>query len=223
MTKITHTPACAQSIMAPSDPQQNGHDETASDSDSRLLSLPAELRNRIYRLVLLRRRPTRVKKSGFSQGSGILATCKQIRHEALKICYYKNIFRVSTPKWNTDALVSFNKQIRRLGLQVGPGKGMKITSITDGPSREPHWANLLEWARLFHSRTLCWTHSNNDSPALSSHQGAVVHNVGRAIKITACQTRDLPWRQVEEILAPQRLVLALVDERWLEEKQVGEE
>lgn len=209
--------------MAPSDPQQNGHDETASNPDSGLLSLPAELRNRIYRLVLLRHRTIRVTKSGFNQGSGILATCKQIRYEALKIYYYENAFSVSTPKWNTDALVCFNTQICRLGLQVEPGKGMCIFTIIDRASLEPHWANLLEWARLLHSKTMSWTHSNKESYALSGYCGTVAYNVGRAMRITACQMRALPWSQVKEVLAAHRIVLASVDKRWLEEKEVGGE
>lgn len=206
--------------MAPSDPQQNAHDEAASKSDSRLLSLPAELRNRVYRLVLLENRPIRVTQSGFDQGGGLLSTCKQIRQEALKIYYYENKFLVITPKWNTDTLVSFHTETLRLQLRVGPyGVRCNLAST----SQEPHWANLLEWARRLHSRELSWWSSNEDGYTLSGTRGTVAFNVCRAMRIMACEMRAMPWSQVKEVLAPQRIVLASVDKRWLEEKEVGEE
>ena len=43
------------------------------------------------------------------------------------------------------------------------------------------------------------------------------------MRIMAYEMRAMPWSQVKEVLAPQRIVLASVDKRWLEDKQVGEE
>ncbi|KAF2165982.1 hypothetical protein M409DRAFT_23709 [Zasmidium cellare ATCC 36951] len=67
---------------------------------SRLLALPRELRDEIYEHtfsdtihVHTRRKDIRTRNAG-------LATCKQIRHEALKAYYGRTTFRVSDAFWD---------------------------------------------------------------------------------------------------------------------------
>lgn len=82
-----------------------------------LLELPAELRNRIYRLVLHRNKHIQVATTGYER-EDMLSTCRQIRQEAIKIYYYENTFRVTMPDWNTmDTFKRFYDQTRRLGLE----------------------------------------------------------------------------------------------------------
>ncbi|CAK4034157.1 Hypothetical predicted protein [Lecanosticta acicola] len=70
--------------------------QPSSSSDSgkcKLLELPAELRNDIYRLVLVPEDDAAVDidANGYDR-PGLLSTCKQIYYEARKIFYAENKF-----------------------------------------------------------------------------------------------------------------------------------
>ncbi len=57
-------------------------------------SLPPEIRNRIYRMVLVRKRPIQfqVGDRGNSCSAAILRTCRQVYHEARSVLYGENVF-----------------------------------------------------------------------------------------------------------------------------------
>lgn len=62
----------------------------------RLLKLPSELRNHIYRLVLHRDNTILIDSTGY-QRDGLLSTCKKVRRGATKIYYYENDFEMILP------------------------------------------------------------------------------------------------------------------------------
>lgn len=68
---------------------------------ARLLQLPAELRNRIYKFILCDESPIAVKRHLSSQplyDTAILQACREIRNEALPIYYGSNVF-VLNVRW----------------------------------------------------------------------------------------------------------------------------
>ncbi|CZT15895.1 uncharacterized protein RCC_01734 [Ramularia collo-cygni] len=79
---------------------------------SRLCKLPAEMKNAIYRFVLIEQDLIHVTASGYSRNGGcILATCKEIRVEALGIYYDENKFLHFISKFDSTPLVRFETAI----------------------------------------------------------------------------------------------------------------
>ena len=88
--------------------------QPTNDNPCHLLKLPAELRNRIYRLALISDEPVHIyvklrcetvgsseySTTAYTSEPAFLATCKDIRKEALAVFYGGNIFR--TPFPSTD-------------------------------------------------------------------------------------------------------------------------
>lgn len=61
--------------------------------------LPAELRNRIYRLVLVQPYGIDVSRIRAPNEPALLATCSQVREEALAVYYSENIFYEFVWSW----------------------------------------------------------------------------------------------------------------------------
>ena len=78
------------------------HDETEatwpvtesgiSQRDSALSRLPAELRNQIYRYVLVSPDPITIPQNGRLPTPGLLLACRQIRRETAEIYWAENVF-----------------------------------------------------------------------------------------------------------------------------------
>lgn len=62
------------------------------ERESALVKIPPELRNRIYRFATLHARPIDVTGTTKKKESALLATCEQIREEALQMFYHENVF-----------------------------------------------------------------------------------------------------------------------------------
>lgn len=79
---------------------------TNNDRKSRLLALPAELRNAIYSLVLVEPSDIVISTKHYSQPPALLATCRQVREEASSLYYSLNRFHfmVSDSQPNTPTL-----------------------------------------------------------------------------------------------------------------------
>ena len=82
-----------------------------------LFSLPAELRNQVYDLVLQQPKNTmiQIKSIGFTApGLALLRACKQIYHEATPIFYTTNRFRVQIYKYDSDTALKFTELIHHV-------------------------------------------------------------------------------------------------------------
>ena len=97
------------------DPISSGH--------CALLSLPLELRNRVYELSLVRKSPIAIcplDRTGGEQ-PGLLQTCRQLRSECQRLFYELNIFRVISRsfcrrnigplRWHLDKVRKFQFRI----------------------------------------------------------------------------------------------------------------
>ena len=60
---------------------------------SALLALPGEIRNRIYRYVLVKQSPFSIKLQFFPLDAALLRVNKQVYREASGIFYHENVFR----------------------------------------------------------------------------------------------------------------------------------
>ena len=100
--------AIDHAVVKTTEPQPDGGasdtnmaNTTVMDSNPKakaLLLLPAEIRNRIYELVLVTRSPVTIRATKYHRASikhvepGLLLSCRQIRNECLKIHYERNTF-----------------------------------------------------------------------------------------------------------------------------------
>ena len=95
--------------------------------------LPPELRNRIYRLVLVANEPVNVVESEINCYTALLKTCRQIRSEASQIFFAENKFRaaftVNAKGTAVDWLSSIGRerasQITALSIAPGAAKDVK--------------------------------------------------------------------------------------------------
>ncbi|KXT18396.1 hypothetical protein AC579_8180 [Pseudocercospora musae] len=76
---------------------------------SKLLNLPAEMRNWIYREALCEDSWIKIDQDTFAQPA-LLRTCKQIRHEASSIYYHENRFEVAALDMKRQLAVALVRQ-----------------------------------------------------------------------------------------------------------------
>lgn len=94
-------------------------------AQSRLLALPAELRNRIYEYALIQD----------GQPALLLTSC-QIRQESLQIWYNRNDFEVPVRDCDASLLAKWGRHAK----DKAP-RGRKPVLVMSGV---PHWANLVK-------------------------------------------------------------------------------
>ena len=111
---------------------------------SRLTSLPAELRNRIYRLALINDKPLNITSKKTNQEPALLATNRQIRAEALKIYYAENIFLL-----RVDLGYRFDKRTTSWFQSLAKSKRDLISKIcVDYVNTRPGWLDFSPFERI---------------------------------------------------------------------------
>ncbi|KAK3712091.1 hypothetical protein LTR37_009182 [Vermiconidia calcicola] len=85
--------------------KQNAAAKSTVPKACRLTTLPAELRNKIYRYALLSEDAIAIAAA--RSKSSLLETCKRIRHEASSIFYSENIFVWQATDGNCNGLISW--------------------------------------------------------------------------------------------------------------------
>lgn len=85
---------------------------TSTTTTSHLIDkLPAELRNRIYRLALHTQDKIEITPAGFEGSMALLQTCKQVRQEAIGIFFAENGFKVTVNLDMSNALCGWMSAI----------------------------------------------------------------------------------------------------------------
>ena len=183
----------------------------ADHQGSPFLTLPGELRNRIYRFILVQPPGERVQlrvPSDFT-GPGLLTTCKQIRVEAQQIYYSENTFMVTCTAWNSDLPVLWNRKAKQIGKESGLER-QRLAGHMDG-LHEANWNNLIVWLQRYHAGTVT---SKTVAPSRmpQDHQTArfVISGMFRTVDIM----KGKPWTEVLKELEEQRYILRRVDSRW---------
>ncbi|KAK4610749.1 hypothetical protein CLAFUW4_13990 [Fulvia fulva] len=114
------------------------------------LKIAGELRNRIYREVLLQPAPIDYGDKGYIRPA-LLNTCKAIRSEALKIYYYENSFHTDVWAYNASGMYRFRTSLEPIGVNYE-----KIEEMTTTCFDLASWSNLMEWLRQYHADLNDW-------------------------------------------------------------------
>lgn len=165
---------------------------------SRLLSLPAELRNKIYRLSLLESRRIMIGSAyPLPSQPGLLQTCRQLRLESSNIYYKENRFR--------HIIVEFDSRLYRKWYQSSRKRAKCHTSFHIYESKK--WSNLMEWLEA-------WYHKTCRRPDLRSKGSpgvdAKVFKMARRMR----DEQHLSWSIAAKGLEDMHQVLMSTDPRW---------
>ncbi|KAK4548794.1 hypothetical protein LTR36_008567 [Oleoguttula mirabilis] len=163
------------------------------NSNPSLLSIPAELRNHIYRYALVEEGEIRVDAPHRTQPA-LLCTCRQIREEASGILFGEN--RFTTPvmdlEWPVPTDHWFNKHV---------GDDAELTIRLHGVQK---WANLEAWLQRYHSREL---------RGIGHSESQEWEVVAKAFEIVAVLKRT-PWETVQKVVQKYKEGVDLTDGSW---------
>ena len=96
--------------------------------------LPPELRNKIYRNVLILHIPIDVAKDDVISHTSLLRTCRQIRTEGIKLFYAENSFRFAfinenetkvPTRWLASLSEEYARCITNLSVELKPCEAVK--------------------------------------------------------------------------------------------------
>ena len=182
---------------------------STAEEPSPLLRLPGELRNNIYRLVVVSSDDITVGVTGFTEPP-ILTVSKQVRREASAILYAENNFIVES---NDYDITPYNKWIEKLAAarlrhEIIHWSGLVNGSFTD--TTVPNWANLLGWIEGYHAGSIAVEMKKPSRIASSSLEFLIMGGMFVVAGGMKCQ----PWHEVDRVLQEHRLILAAVDSRW---------
>lgn len=168
---------------------------------SRLLSLPPEIRNMIYRFVLVEGN-IHMRPGNIPEQPGLLQVNTQIRRETLRTYYQENHFNWHI--WAFDA--------RECISWCQSSSDRRYSSIRSWTLEGPrNWSNLLNWIEASHGSKVRWV----DQAAVTS-RGRVA---ARFFKLSGDMAKqNLPWAKIKENLNVTHEMLCIVSHRWLNQK-----
>ncbi|KAF7193552.1 hypothetical protein HII31_05127 [Pseudocercospora fuligena] len=149
-----------------------------------LTNLPGELKNRIYRLVLLQSRDDDINVTAPNyRRPSLLEVSRAIRNETIPIYYYENSFAIHLPDYSPALLMRWIRTLKRIGLETDSNKPwgkkvfFKINAVdgkTGGKNPRPNWSNFQRHLKYMHSGLVpcfattpldCWKESGDPGPA----------------------------------------------------------
>lgn len=188
-------------------------DEATAEVPLRLLSLPPELRNRIYRYALIADNGIVIQHQVSTPTiPSLLATCHQVRHEAYDIYFKENDFRFYITDFDATLLLRWCKTFgrSRISLVAQPGKYRLFTRMSSPPAVK--WQNLIVWLKAsFRGRCIGLA---RDDQAGGSHPNCnaasalfkMIHDMRRETGVT--------WIQAKAALDGARVALAALNPAW---------
>ena len=108
---------------------------TAKTPPCRFLDLPAELRNRIYRLTLLETQKIVISDHHKAKEPGLLSACRQIRQETLTLYYHENVFNILIENHDSTTLQHW----------ISGSKNRPMSNFYYLVEPCYNWTNLLGW------------------------------------------------------------------------------
>ena len=173
-----------------------------SPSQCRLLSLPHELRIRIYREALVQLEPVRLCNA--EAQPALLCCCVQIRQEAIGTYYTYNTFDCRIAHHGPAAMLAFHDLVQRYDLY---DHSLNVTyKFADPP--KPCWPCLRLWLLQYHEGKV-------SDPTAFDPDSTYTRDVMPAFRIVAA-LKEQPWSTVEEVMEEVRVMLAERDARWNE-------
>lgn len=153
------------------------------------IDLTGELRNRIYRLVLVEEKKIELSKLNRFSKPGLLSTCKQIRSETVKIFYVENKWEIDCPDGECSLRHNF---FERDYLRHGIARSDIKTYCSDSGSYYKK-NNLLHFIKSSHED------SGDRHPSYISNADPVTSAITGAFEI-AERMRKQSWADVEKVL-----------------------
>ncbi|KAK4504855.1 hypothetical protein PRZ48_002818 [Zasmidium cellare] len=167
----------------------------------RLLKLPGEIRNRIYRFALVESGNLDINPNGPGEPA-LLRVCRTVRNEGRSIYYTENVFTLKITEFNGAKYMPFMWQFDRYEPLV-----TKPNVMFDIRGRA-NWANLVEWVKADHRGP--GIRPNLDELAAESD-----YVMSGAFSL-AKTMHWLPWPMLEEALNAMHRALAFTPwgEKW---------
>ena len=179
---------------------------SSSAPDSRLLNLPGELRNRIYRATFDEGADVTLSSNVFPEPA-VLAVCKEIRSEASPIFYSERVFKIDCSEYDWISWMAYAVKASSVRLEYS----VKLRHHRFGSSN-PSWRNFLTALRWNHKYP-CYFAVDSKASGKAPHR-SIGCELMRAMITTVMKLQDVPWSRVEEILEGYHKALVSVDPRW---------
>ncbi|KAF7196146.1 hypothetical protein HII31_02547 [Pseudocercospora fuligena] len=175
-----------------------------------LLGLPAELRNYIYRLVMLEQDYIDITPRSYARPA-LLDTCRQTRSEGLKIYYYENKFEIKINDFDSDMHLRFRSHTKEMGLSSN-----KMSFGSDVQVASPNWRKLMTWLQRYHAKEIR-TYAAKPTTEVHTDSRAIIRSTLGTMFATAKAMGSQPWHAVEKLMELSRPVLILQDQRWADD------
>lgn len=176
-------------------------DAATKSQESAFLAIPGEIRNLVYRKVLVQRK-IHIGPSDRPGQPALLQVNSQIRQEAIQIYYREN-----RSKWE---IYAFNADDYMNWYQSSPHRAnAKLSLVLDGPL---NWDNLLRWIEA-------WFEGKGrglvGGEAQSSRAGATE---GFFLLAKRLKRQGLSWEQIKGNLDLMHAALCAVNKEWAKER-----
>lgn len=182
---------------------------TPANSSCRLLSLPGELRNRIYSFALVGTKNIEIDAARWSTHQpALLKTCKQIRSEALPLLYVNNKISTNIHDWNPI--------LKKRFAQLMNTHDVKPKHLHHYFSGVPNWENLMKWLEQVYEG-----HVGAISDVVGKPRPMERKIIGVMFKVVRMEMarkaagESSSWQEIEVLLTAHRDLLAFHDDRWL--------
>lgn len=175
--------------------------EDAELPSSAFLRLPAELRNCIYRHVLLDDGHIRINRHSKPAQPGILQGSKQCRKESADIYYQENAFAFRINNFDAALYISWCRSSeRRRSCRT-------IAKVL----RSYNWANLVVWPKA------CWDRECGDSLGVVDGEAITDRNTALHFFCMAKKLREtgaLSWDQAKDVSESADSAILNLGLRW---------
>ena len=177
-----------------------GQDVGITTSTSALLTMPPELRNIIYRYILVEEKQLYLsRRSWVSHQRPLPQICRQVRDDAFKLFYTLKEFGVENKDCDASVLHHLSLLSKRNNVS-----GMKYYLLR---SEQPSWVSLKAWVKQYHSL-------KNVGLFYKWKTHTLEHVVVGTVFQTAKQCRDMAWGCVKKLVDVHHHTLIKIDPRW---------
>ncbi|PPJ54496.1 hypothetical protein CBER1_02475 [Cercospora berteroae] len=185
----------------------------SSQDASPFFSIPGELRNRIYRLVLVKEHDVLVSHTGYTR-SGLLGVCQQIAAEATAIYYEENTFQSLVTDYDSQVMYDLCRHLNAM-KQRGLSVRIQGTFSLNSWSPTPSWKNLMLWLkRYFHREVTCGMVWGPIAARLLLRDEITFYTIGAMFSTAKALTDKVSWDTVEKALETSRQTLIHIDPAW---------
>lgn len=156
-----------------------------------ILTIPAEIRNRIYRLALYKPGYILVNKN--YKLPALLQTTRKIRTEAKSIYFLEHNFRVDVTRFR---MVNYAALLHTLGAdpfyeKMCNGENLTLTTF----SEDVEWTALLAWCKAFYEGRMPQCRVVRED-----RRGCAEKVASRAFRVVDKLRHKMSWDEVKDIL-----------------------